>query len=137
MGGLDARGATNTAHLGFFRQREPGLNYVGLKTPVGRVRGDQLVELARLAERYGRGELRLTPSQNVLIPHIPDALVGELTREQLLRELPYNPTEIQRRLVSCTGTDFCNLALIDTKTRALALAREFEKIGRASCRESS
>src|SRR4029434_3861622 len=26
----------------------------------------------------------------------------------------------------CTGTDFCNLALIDTKTRALALAREFE-----------
>jgi ferredoxin-nitrite reductase len=124
--GCDARAAKTTDHIGIFRQREPGLNYVGLKTPVGRVRGDQLVELARLAERYGRGELRLTPSQNVLIPHIPDALVGELTREQLLRELPYNPTEIQRGLVSCTGTDFCNLALIDTKTRALALAREFE-----------
>jgi ferredoxin-nitrite reductase len=124
--GRDARAAKTTDHIGIFRQREPGLNYVGLKTPVGRVRGDQLVELARLAERYGRGELRLTPSQNVLIPHIPDALVGELTREQLLRELPYNPTEIQRGLVSCTGTDFCNLALIDTKTRALALAREFE-----------
>ncbi len=124
--GRDARAARTTDHIGIFRQREPGLNYVGLKTPVGRVRGDQLVELARLAERYGRGELRLTPSQNVLIPHIPDALVGELTREQLLRELPYNPTEIQRGLVSCTGTDFCNLALIDTKTRALALAREFE-----------
>jgi len=124
--GRDARAARTTDHIGIFRQREPGLNYVGLKTPVGRVRGDQLVELARLAERYGRGELRLTPSQNVLIPHIPDALVGELTREPLLRELPYNPTEIQRGLVSCTGTDFCNLALIDTKTRALALAREFE-----------
>jgi len=89
--------------------------------------GDQLIELARLAERYGRGELRLTPSQNVLIPHIPDALLGELTREPLLRELPYNPSEIQRGLVSCTGTDFCNLALIDTKTRALELARDFEK----------
>jgi len=70
--------------------------------------------------------MRLTPSQNVLIPHIPDALLGELTREPLLRELPYNPSEIQRGLVSCTGTDFCNLALIDTKTQALALAREFE-----------
>jgi len=124
--GRDARAARTTDHVGIFRQREPGLNYVGLKTPVGRVRGDQLIELARLAERYGRGELRLTPSQNVLVPHIPDALVGELTREPLLRELPYNPTEIQRGLVSCTGTDFCNLALIDTKTRALALAREFE-----------
>ncbi len=124
--GRDARAARTTDHVGIFRQREPGLNYVGLKTPVGRVRGDQLIELARLAERYGRGELRLTPSQNVLVPHIPDAFVGELTREPLLRELPYNPTEIQRGLVSCTGTDFCNLALIDTKTRALALAREFE-----------
>jgi len=125
--GRDARGATTTDHLGIFRQREPGLNYIGLKTPVGRVTGDQLVELARLAERYGRGELRFTPSQNVLIPHVPDALLGELTQEPLLRELPYNPSEIQRGLVSCTGTDFCNLALIDTKTRALALAREFER----------
>jgi ferredoxin-nitrite reductase len=124
--GRDARAAKTNDHIGIFRQREPDLNYAGLKTPVGRVRGDQLIELARLAERYGRGELRLTPSQNVLIPHIPDALLGELTREPLLRELPYNPSEIQRGLVSCTGTDFCNLALIDTKTRALALAREFE-----------
>jgi ferredoxin-nitrite reductase len=126
LAGRDARAAKTSDHIGIFRQRVPGLNYVGLKTPVGRVRGDQLVELARLAERYGRGELRLMPSQNVLIPHIPDTLLGELTREPLLRELPYNPSEIWRGLVSCTGTDFCNLALIDTKTRALALAREFE-----------
>jgi ferredoxin-nitrite reductase len=126
-GGRDARGATTTDHIGIFRQREPGLSYVGLKTPVGRVTGDQLLDLARLAERYGHGELRFTPSQNVVIPWVPDALLGELTQEPLLRELPYNPSEIRRGLVSCTGTDFCNLALIDTKTRALALAREFEQ----------
>ena len=63
----------------------------------------------------------------MVIPGVPDALLGELTQEPLLRELPYNPSEIRRGLVSCTGTDFCNLALIDTKTRALALAREFEQ----------
>jgi len=125
--GHDARAATTTDHVGIFRQRQPGLNYIGLKTPVGRVRGDQLVELARLAERYGRGELRFTPAQNVLLPHVPDALVGALTQEPLLRELPYNPSEVQRGLVSCTGTDFCNLALIDTKTRALEFARAFEQ----------
>ena len=44
-------GARATDHVGVFRQRRPGLNYVGLKTPVGRVTGDQLLELARLAER--------------------------------------------------------------------------------------
>jgi len=125
--GRDARVAKVTDHIGIFRERTPGLNYVGLKTPVGRVTGDQLLELASLADRYGRGELRFTPSQNVLIPHVPDALVGELTQEPLLRALPYNPSEVQRGLVSCTGTDFCNLALIDTKTRAMALAREFER----------
>ena len=125
--GRDARGEATNDHIGVFRQRQPGLNYVGLKTPVGRVSGDQLLELARLAESYGRGELRFTPSQNVLIPHVPDARVGDLTQEPLLKELPYNPPEVERGLVSCTGTDFCNLALIDTKTRAMALAREFLK----------
>ena len=74
--GRDARGESTNDHIGVFRQRQPGLNYVGLKTPVGRVSGDQLLELARLAESYGQGELRFTPSQNVLIPHIPDARVG-------------------------------------------------------------
>jgi ferredoxin-nitrite reductase len=63
----------------------------------------------------------------VLLPHVPDARLGDLTQEPLLKELPYNPSEVRRGLVSCTGTDFCNLALIDTKTRAMALAKEFEK----------
>jgi ferredoxin-nitrite reductase len=125
--GCDARLPTSTDHVGVFRQKQPGLNYVGLKTAVGRLTGEQLLGLARLSEHYGRGELRFTPLQNVLLPHVPDARLGDLTQEPLLRELPYNPSEVQRGLVACTGTDFCNLALIDTKTRALALAREFEQ----------
>jgi ferredoxin-nitrite reductase len=125
--GRDARVTTVTDHVGVFRQRQPGLNYVGLKTPVGRLTGEQLLELARLAEHYGRGELRFTPLQNVILPHVPDGRVADLTQEPLLKALPYNPSEVQRGLVACTGTDFCNLALIDTKTRALALARQFEQ----------
>ena len=129
--GRDARGSSVSDHIGLFRQKQAGLNYIGLKTPVGRVTGEQLQELARLSERYGRGELRFTPTQNVLIPHVPDGLVRALLDEPLLRALPYNPSEIQRGLVSCTGTDFCNLALIDTKTRAMALAKDFEaRLGR-------
>ncbi|HEV8583515.1 MAG TPA: ferredoxin--nitrite reductase [Methylomirabilota bacterium] len=124
--GEDARVHAHTDHVGIFRQTQPGLNYVGLKTQVGRLTGAELVELARLSEVYGRGELRFTPLQNVLLPHVPDAKLGDLTQEPLLKALPYNPSEVQRGLVACTGTDFCNLALIDTKTRAVALAKEFE-----------
>jgi ferredoxin-nitrite reductase len=126
-GGRDVRRTTITDHVGVFRQKQPGLSYVGLKTPVGRLSGDQLAELARLADTYGVGELRLTPGQNVLVPHIPDARLGNFLAEPLLRELPYNPSGIAGGLTSCTGTDFCNLALIDTKSRALALAREIEQ----------
>src|SRR5207249_3728059 len=124
--GRDGRRATVTDHVGVFRQRQHGMNYVGLKTPVGRVTSGHLLELARLAEIYGRGELRLTPAQNVLIPHVADIRLGALLKEPLLKELPYNPSEIRRGLSACTGTDFCNLALIDTKTRALELAGEFD-----------
>ncbi|HXJ80494.1 MAG TPA: ferredoxin--nitrite reductase [Candidatus Methylomirabilis sp.] len=126
--GQDARENARSDHIGIYRQRHAGLNYLGLKTPVGRVTADQLAELARLADRYGRGEVRFTPSQDVLLPHVPDARLGDLTEEPLLKELPYNPSEVRRGLVSCTGTDFCNLALIDTKTRAMALARHFERV---------
>jgi len=130
--GRDARRATVTDHVGVFRQRQPGMNYVGLKTPVGRLTSAQLFELARLAETYGRSELRFTPSQNVLLPDVSDVRLGALLKEPLLKELPYNPSEIRRGLSACTGTDFCNLALIDTKTRALDLAREFEaRIGKS------
>ena len=62
----------------------------------------------------------------MLIPHVADIRLGALLKEPLLKELPYNPSEIRRGLSACTGTDFCNLALIDTKTRALELAGEFD-----------
>jgi ferredoxin-nitrite reductase len=128
--GRDARSERRTDHVGIFRQKQRGLNYVGLAVPVGRLTSQQLVEVCALAERYGRGEVRLTPGQNLIIPHVPDHKLGELTAEPLLRELRYDPSEIMRGLVSCTGIEFCNLAVIETKQRALDLARALEpKLG--------
>jgi ferredoxin-nitrite reductase len=124
--GVDARLAKATDHVGVFRQQQSGLNYAGLLVPVGRLTGDQLMELARLAERYGTGDLRLTPDQNVIIPHVPDTKIGNLTTEPLLKVLRYDPSEIMRGLVSCTGIEFCNLAVIETKSRALQIARTLE-----------
>lgn len=124
--GFDERLGKSTDHVGSFRQKQAGLNYVGLCVPVGRITGDQLTEVARLAERYGTGEIRLTADQNVILPHVPDARLGDLTTEPLLKVLRYDPSEIIRGLVSCTGIEFCNLAVIETKARALAVARALE-----------
>jgi len=124
--GQDERMAKATDHIGVFRQKQPRLNYAGLLVPVGRITGDQLFEVARVAEAYGIGEVRLTPDQNVIIPHISDARVGNLTTEPLLKALRYDPSEIMRGLVSCTGAEFCNLAVIETKARSLKVARALE-----------
>jgi ferredoxin-nitrite reductase len=125
--GVDARSDRSTDHIGIFRQKERGLNYVGLAVPVGRLTSDQLFDLCRLAEQYGRGEVRLTPGQNLIIPHVPDQKVGALTTEPLLQVLRYDPAQIMRGLVSCTGIEFCNLAVIETKQRALDIARALEQ----------
>jgi ferredoxin-nitrite reductase len=124
--GADARLPKSTDHVGIFRQQRAGLNYAGLLVPVGRISGDQLVELARLAEKYGTGDVRLTPDQNVIVPNVPDTKIGNLTTEPLLKVLRYDPSEIMRGLVSCTGIEFCNLAVIETKSRALSIARTLE-----------
>jgi ferredoxin-nitrite reductase len=125
--GSDVRAQHSTDHVGIFRQKARGLNYAGLAVPVGRLRSEQLFDVCHLAERYGAGEIRLTPGQNLIIPHVPDHKIGDLTAEPLLQTLRYDPTEIMRGLVSCTGIEFCNLAVIETKQRAMDIAALLEQ----------
>ena len=125
--GKDARKSQKTDHTGVFRQKQRGLNYVGLTVPVGRIRTSQLAEVARLAELYGSGGVRLTVNQNLLIPDVPDRKLGDLIAEPLLKELRYDASELMRGLVSCTGMDYCHMALIETKELAVKTARYLEK----------
>ncbi|WP_088894101.1 ferredoxin--nitrite reductase [Leptolyngbya ohadii] len=113
-------------HIGVYPQKQPGLNYVGLHVPVGRLFAADMYDLARLAEVYGNGEIRLTVEQNVIIPHVPDSRLDALLQEPLLQKFSVNPALLSRSLVSCTGAQFCNFALIETKNRATALIRELE-----------
>jgi ferredoxin-nitrite reductase len=128
--GVDARKHGEQDHVGIFRQRQRGMNYVGLKILVGRVTAGDLVKVLDLADRYGNGEVRLTPSQALIIPNVGDRKVGELAEEPLLKRFTYNPNTLYRGLVSCVGSDYCNLAVIETKSRAVQTAKALEaKLG--------
>ncbi|HTE86207.1 MAG TPA: ferredoxin--nitrite reductase [Dehalococcoidia bacterium] len=116
-------------HLGIHSERTLNVNYVGIHVPVGRVTADQLDELGRLANEYGAGEVRLTVDQNIVIPHVTDARLDRLLAEPLLQELRPNPAPVWRNLVCCTGNDYCHFSLIDTKGRAVELARTLEERG--------
>jgi ferredoxin-nitrite reductase len=120
--GDDARSAARTDHMGVYRQGD-GRSFVGLVVPGGRMTAAQLARLARLADTYGSGEVRFTTEQNVIIPNVTDAALRDLLAEPLLEELPYAPPEVLRGLVVCTGIDFCDLALVDTKARAIPMTR--------------
>jgi ferredoxin-nitrite reductase len=125
--GTDLRKTHHTDHLGIQPQRGTGLNYVGMLVPVGRITTAQLRGVADLADRYGTGDIRLTVQQNLIVPDIPDSRIGALSEEPLFKELPFDPSPIMRGLLSCTGNDYCHMALIETKGWALQVARELEE----------
>jgi NAD(P)H-nitrite reductase large subunit len=125
--GRDARTTRHHDHLGISRQKELGLCAVGLNVPVGRITADQMFALARVAQGYGTGDVRITTSQNVIIPNVPERVLPEMTAEPLLRELRHDPSDMMRGVVSCTGIDYCHMALIETKELALKTARELDE----------
>src|SRR5262249_46359484 len=131
--GTDMRKKHHVDHLGINPQKHrassdgPPLFSVGLLVPVGRITTAQMRGVADLAERYGSGDLRMTTGQNLVIVTVPETRIGALTEEPLLQELPFDPSPIMRGLVSCTGNDYCGLALIETKGYAIKVAKELER----------
>jgi ferredoxin-nitrite reductase len=114
-------------HLGVQPQKHAGLRSVGLAVTTGRMDPEQMMELARLADAYGSGRVRLTTGQNVIVPDVGAHNISALFREPLLNELSPAPSSFFRGLVACTGTDFCNLAQIETKSRAVELSHALEQ----------
>jgi len=128
--GRDMRSSHHADHLGLTSQKQLGLVAVGLCVPTGRVNPEQLDELAALAETYGNGEIRLTTGQNAVIPNVPANRATALFNEPLLKQLSPRPSPFVRGLVACVGTDYCNLALIETKSRAVELSQALhQKMG--------
>jgi ferredoxin-nitrite reductase len=111
-------------HVGVYAQKQEELNYVGLHVPVGRLQGQEMIELARLAEVYGSSEIRLTVEQNVLIVNVKNDRLQPLLQEPLLEKFSIDPAPLVRELVSCTGAQFCNFALVETKQQGLKIAQE-------------
>ena len=102
-------------HAGIHAQKQPGLSFVGASVLRGRLSGDQLAAAAELAERFGTGELRATVSQNLLFINVPTQVAGELAGELEKIGLHVDGTPFWRGAIACTGTEFCKLAITETK----------------------
>jgi sulfite reductase (ferredoxin) len=114
-------------HAGIHPQRQPGFSYVGASVLRGRLTGEQLEAAADLAERFGSGALRATVSQNLLFIDVPNHKAAELARELGQIGLHVDGTSFWRGAVACTGTEFCKLAITETKGFTRWLVDELEE----------
>jgi sulfite reductase (ferredoxin) len=114
-------------HAGIHPQRQPGLSHVGASVLRGRMCGEQLQAAAELAERFGTGALRTTVSQNLLFIDIPNNKTAELARELGQIGLQVDGSSFWRGAVACTGTEFCKLAITETKGFTRWIVDELEE----------
>ncbi|MEM1227676.1 MAG: NirA family protein [Planctomycetota bacterium] len=115
------------AHFGIHSQKQPGLNYVGIVTPVGRMLPDQMRKIAKLADRYGEGDIRLTAWQNIIVPYISDDDLPAFLEGLEETGFSHSTTSVGGGLVACTGNRGCKFAAADTKGHARTLASYIEE----------
>jgi ferredoxin-nitrite reductase len=110
------------AHIGVHAQKQPGLNWIGVALPVGKLTLEQMRGLARIAQEHGDGDIRLTVWQNLLISGVPDAAVAEVAARIAALGLDTRATSIRAGLVACTGATGCKFAAAHTKEDAITIA---------------
>jgi ferredoxin-nitrite reductase len=118
-----------TDHIGVHPQKQEGLYWVGVCFPGGRIYDGSLRKIADLAAKYcapGKDGIRLTNKQNLIIVNVPEANLAALQADLDALGLDYKPTNFRRGCVTCTGIEFCNLAVAETKNRMITLIDQLE-----------
>ena len=114
-------------HLGLHPERHPEWAYAGLSVSRGRLSAAQLAAVAEAADRWAGGEVRATAMQNLVLPHVRRGAAAELGEHLRRWNLPLAASSFRRGMVSCTGKEFCKLAVTETKAFAAELTAELER----------
>jgi sulfite reductase (ferredoxin) len=114
-------------HVGIHPQKQAGLSYVGAVALRGRITADQMQSAADLAERFATGELRATNMQNLLVVNVPAVNAETLAKELDAIGLKVGGSAFWRGTVACSGTEFCKLAITETKSFSRWLVEELEE----------
>ena len=116
----------NGDHIGVHEQKD-GLFYIGAAPTVGRISGEVLTGLGDLVEAYGAAGVRLTAYQKLVVVGVEPARVEALVADLERIGLSATPSNWRRSTMACTGIEFCKLAIVETKERAIRLVEELEK----------
>lgn len=101
--------------------------------PVGGTPGDatadQLDVIADLTERYGLDEIRVTPEQNLVLPHVRNEDLHAVWLALKASGLATPNAGLATDIVSCPGMDYCSLATARSIPIAQAISERLEATG--------
>jgi sulfite reductase (ferredoxin) len=113
-------------HIGVHAQKD-GAFYVGAAPVAGRINGETLLGLADVVERYALAGARLTAHQKVVLLGVAHDDIESVVGDLKAIDLDARPSNWRRSTMACTGIEFCKLAIVDTKQRAIDLVSELER----------
>lgn len=116
----------NRDHIGIHQQRD-GKFYLGVKPTVGHTTGEQLIQIADIAEKFGIERIRTTADKELIFLDLAQEAIPDLSAELGAIGLYPRPSEFRRGIISCTGLEFCKLAHTTTKALAIELVDELEE----------
>jgi sulfite reductase (ferredoxin) len=114
-------------HIGIHAQRQAGYCYVGANVLGGRITADQMRAAADLSDRFAGGELRTTNMQNLIVVNVPTLNTNTLAQELDAVGLRVGASVFARGTIACSGTEFCKLAITETKSFSRWLVDELDE----------
>lgn len=95
--------------------KTPGYSIVTISLkPIGGIPGDataeQMFGCADLADRFSLGEIRVTYTQNLILPHVRQADLFVLWQELERLNLATPNVGLASDIIACPGLDYCSLA---------------------------
>lgn len=110
------------AHIGVHRQKQQGLNWLGVWTPLGKLTAQEMRDISHVARTYGDGDVRLTVWQNLILSGFADDKIEAARAALADAGLRCEVSNVRAGLVACTGNKGCKFAASDTKGHALKIA---------------
>ena len=115
--------------------KQPGYAIVNVSLkPIGGIPGDasadQIDVMADLADRYSFDELRVTHSQNIVLPHVAKRDLFAVWQTLVAAGLADANLDLISDIIACPGLDYCSLANARSIPVAQKIAIRFADLGR-------
>jgi ferredoxin-nitrite reductase len=122
---VPAQPMDRTSHLGVHEQKQEGFYYIGFPVLIGRLAGEQMIQIADLVEQEGY-DIRLTREQNLILTHIPGFRLDHVLKRMEAVGLTLKASKLQGPGIACTGQPHCNFAVTETKGRLVEVISHLE-----------